>query len=357
MKHPKKKQQILEAKVGKPPGTLVYTGEKTVEEVRVTLTVYDKDGFEVMEFDDGKKALEKLHPDKVNWINFKGIGNVKKVEELGRALGFHSLILEDILHVGQLPKIDMYDEHIFTTLKILSYNRDMAGLGVEHVGVVLGKNYVVSFCDTPQDIFKPISDRIASPTTKVKARKADYLLYYLVDFIVDQYYFVSEAMNEEVDHLEDILYEDFSEELPKKIIHLKKKHTELKRYIRPLADALRSLRKAESSMIEDYVTEYFNDVLDHLIQFEESITSRQETLGGMMDIYMSTLSNRMNKVMYTLTIVAAIFIPLTFLAGIYGMNFTNMPELQYEYGYFILLGVMLLLGIGLYVYMKRKRWF
>jgi len=357
MKHPKKKQQILEAKVGKPPGTLVYTGDKSVEEVQVTLTVYNKDGFEVMEFDDGKKALEKLDPDKVNWINFKGIGNVKKVEELGRALGFHSLILEDILHVGQSPKIDIYDEHIFTTLKMLSYNSEKAGIGVEHIGLVLSKNYMVSFCDTPHDLFKPISDRIASPTTKVKARLADYLFYYLVDFIVDQYYFVTDKLNEEVGCLEDELYEDFSEELPKKIIHLKKKHAELKRYIRPLADALRSLRKAESSMIEDYVTEYLNDVLDHLIQFEESITSRQETLANLMDIYMTSLSNRMNKVMYTLTIVAAIFIPLTFLAGIYGMNFTNMPELQYEYGYFILLGIMLLIGTGLYVYMKRKRWF
>lgn len=357
MKHPKNKQQILESKVGKPPGTLVYTGDKPVEEVQVTLTVYNEEGFEVMEFDDGKKALEKLDPDKVNWFNFKGISNVKKVEEMGRALDFHSLILEDILHIGQSPKIDIYDEHIFTTLKMLSYNKEKVGLEVEHVSLVLGKNYIISFCDTPHDLFKPISDRIASPTTKVKARKADYLFYYLVDFIVDQYYFVTDALNEEVDRLEDELYEDFSEEIAKKIIHLKKRYTELKRYIRPLADALRALRKFESSMVEDYVTEYLNDVLDHLVQFEESINSRQETLGGMMDIYMSTLSNRMNKVMYTLTIVAGIFIPLTFLAGIYGMNFTNMPELQYEYGYFILLGIMLLLGIGMYVYMKKKRWF
>lgn len=353
----KSKKDILKAKVGKPPGTLVYTGHKAIDKAEVHLTIYDPGGFETKDFGDTLKAVESFDPEKVNWLNFKGISQVEQVEKLGRKLGFHSLILEDILHVDQAPKIDIYDDHIFATLKLLTYNPEKDTLETDHVSLVLGKNYLISFRESLNEVFKPISDRISSSSTKVKARKADYLLYYLVDFVVDQYYLVMEVLNDEVEKIENELFEDISDDIPRRIIQLKRRHTDLKRLIHPLADSIRILKKYETPLVEDYVMDYFNDVLDHLVQFEGSLTARQETLSGLMDLYMSAISNKMNKVMYTLTIVAAIFIPLTFLAGIYGMNFTNMPELNYEYGYPILLLIMLGIGIGMFVFMKRKKWF
>lgn len=354
---PKKKKNILKQKVGKPPGTLVYTGDKTVEEALFTLTVYDAEGYETKTFSDDRQALKSFVPGKVNWLNVQGISHVDRVERLGRALGFHSLILEDILHVDQLPKIDIYEKHVFLTMKMLTYNEEEAVVESEHISMVLGEEYLISFQESRNDIFRAIYERIASPTTKVKARKADYLLYYLTDLLVDYYYLLVEELDEEVEKLENELHETPSDDTPKKIIHLKRKHTQLRRILRPLAESLRSLKKYDALLIEDYVIEYMNDVLDHLVQFEDSLMSRQETLSGLMDLYMSAISNRMNRVMYTLTIVAAIFIPLTFLAGIYGMNFQHMPELEYRYSYFILLGIMLVIGLGMFVYMKRKRWF
>jgi magnesium transporter len=222
---------------------------------------------------------------------------------------------------------------------------------------ILGEGFLLSFQEQDEDYYKTILDRIASHTTKVKQRKADYLLYYLVDLIVDQYYYAFESLNKRADVLEAEVLEDISPRTVSRIISLKQHYSEIQKQLDPVEGCLREIIKSETLLVEDYVVHYFNDVIDHIRQYRETIRQKQETLSSLIDLNMSIVSTRMNRVMYILTLVMTIFVPLTFIAGIYGMNFEFMPELGFKYGYFIALGAMIVIGIGILVYMKRKKWF
>jgi magnesium transporter len=348
-------RNLFKEKIGKPPGTLVYTGAQDTGKATFTLTQYSPDDYQIKEVSSASKAIDSFEKEKVNWLNVKGLSDIESIKEIGQKLGLHSLVLEDILHVNQPPKIEIFDNYLFVTLKYL-YIKETKDIGVEHFSMVMGKNYIVSFQETGLNYLEPIFDRIKSSTTKVKQRKADYLLYYLIDLMADYYYLIEDKIEEEVDGVEIALYEGFEEDIINRILSLKKKLTEIKRSLHPLLDELISLKRHETDFFEAYVVHYLNDVLDHLKQLEASIISKQEVLSGLTDLYMSIQSNKMNKVMYVLTLIAAIFIPLTFLAGIYGMNFDHMPELHYKNAYFILLGVMLVIGIFILLIMRRKKW-
>lgn len=350
------KENKVKRKIGVLPGTLVYTGDVHVEKPRLKLQVYNSDGFEFNEFEELGPALQKMDSNKVNWLAIEGLNDVELVRKIGEHFNIHSLVLEDIVNTQQIPKVEVFDDYVFITLKDLLWNRESETVESRHFSFILGNHFLISFQERPDDIFKNIQDRIASPTTKVKQRKADYLLYYLIDLLVDRYYYVFEDLNRRTEQLEIEVMEESSNRMTE-IITLKKDYNDMRKQMEPLNEAIRELNKSETILIEDYVTHYFNDVMDHVRHYLETVRSKQESLASFIDLYMSIVSTKMNRVMYILTIVMTIFVPLTFIAGIYGMNFTNMPELEYRYSYFIVLGVMLLIGIGTLVIMKKKRWF
>lgn len=353
----RKTDKKLQEKLGKPPGTLVFTGISSGAESEYTLIRYSDDGDETYVGKELEEILPHVKPGKVNWINIDAIHNVERVEKLGRHFGMHSLVLEDVLNTLHPPKMEDFEDYIFMAVKMMQVDKEKDEIMQEHMSFVLFEDKLISFQERSGDVFGPIRERIANPLSKVRQRKADYLLYYLVDLLVDNYYLVVEHYSEEVDDLEDEILHDPDHRTVLKINGLKRKLSGLKRSFFQVREALRELKRTESSLLEDYVHTYFNDVSEHLSQLITNTEVMIETLQGLMEMYMTIISNKMNRVMYTLTIVATIFIPLTFLAGIYGMNFSWMPELEWKYSYPVLLLVMLGLGIGMYLFMKKKRWF
>ena len=347
----------IKDKIGKLPGTLVYTGQEDIEKTLFRVVKYDPDGYSVDETYSLEDALKSFEESKVNWLKVEGLSNTESIAKIGKHFNIHALALEDILNVNQLPKIDVFDDYIFVTLKLLKFNAEENIIEAKHVSLILGKYWFLTFQEHLADSFQVIRDRIASMTTKVKQRKADYLFYYLIDLIVDQYYLIIDVLNKQTEQLELEVMESSKSDTVANIILHKKKYSELKAFIEPLNEMLRDFKRSETPLCEEYVQTYFDDVNDHVKQYLEAIQSQQDHLSSLIDLHMSILSTKMNKVMYILTIVMTIFVPLTFIAGIYGMNFVNIPELEYENGYFVVLGVMAAIGIGILIYMKRKRWF
>lgn len=343
-------------KVGLPPGTLVHIGEKKTEKVRITIIDYDEANFEENEI----KTIEECFPFKdkttVTWINIDGIHDIKIIEKIGKHFDLHPLILEDIVNTGQRPKIEDFGDYIFIVLKMLYYNEKEDEVQAEQVSLILGSNFVISFQEREGDVFNPIRERIRSGKGRIRKMGADYLAYTLIDTIVDNYFIIPEKLGERIESIEEELVTDPTPETLQTIHTLKRKLIFLRKSLWPLREVVSGLQRTESTLIHESTDIYLRDVYDHTIQVIDTIETSRDILSGMLDIYLSSVSNRMNQIMKVLTIIATIFMPLTFIAGIYGMNFEFMPELTWPWAYPLVLLVMVVIGISMLIYFRRKKW-
>ncbi|MHC4518861.1 MAG: magnesium/cobalt transporter CorA [Planctomycetota bacterium] len=343
-------------KAGLAPGTLVYVGEKKIDSVRVTYIDYDEKQLHEDQVSRIEDCFEFKQTPTVSWINMDGLHDVQLIEKLGAHYELHPLILEDVLNTGQRPKFEDYERCVFVVLKMLSYNEEHGGIDSEQVSLVLGPNFVISFQERIGDVFQQIRDRIRNSKGRIRKMGADYLAYALVDAIVDSYFAILEGLGDKIEMMEDELVGNPTEKTLQKIYLLKREMISLRRSIWPLREVISGFQRSESALVKDTTAVYLRDVYDHTIQVIDTVEAFRDTVSGMLETYLSSISNKMNNVMKVLTIIATIFIPLTFVAGIYGMNFKYMPELQWRYSYAVVWLVMLTIFVGMIVYFKRKRW-
>ena len=344
------------AKTGLPPGSLVHVGEERVGEVKVTLVAYDEAHFREEEIKTVVTCFPLEDRPTVTWINVDGIHQVAVLEQLGDRLALHPLVLEDILNTGQRPKLEDFDDYLFVVLKVFRYDDQSGEMEGEQISLILGPNYVVSFQEKPGDVFDPIRERIRSSKGRIRKMGADYLAYALIDALVDHYFVVLEQVEERVEFLEEELVTNPTPETLQTIHNLKRDMIFLRKSVWPLREVIGGLERGEPLLIGESIVVYLRDVYDHTIQVIDTIETFRDMISGMLDIYLSSVSNRMNEVMKVLTIIATIFIPLTLIAGIYGMNFQYMPELGWRWGYPTVWLIMLVIGALMLVYFRRKRW-
>ena len=343
-------------KAGLPPGTLIHIGEEKTTEVRITVIDYDESTLkekEVVKIDECYAFKEQPT---VTWINIDGIHDVDVIENIGKNYGIHPLLLEDIVNTEQRPKIEDFEDYLFLVLKMLSFDEKQSEIKIEQVSLVVGPNYVISFQEREGDVFDPVRDRIRHAKGRIRKMGADYLAYSLLDAIVDGYFLILEKIGDKIEDLEENLISHPDAKTLQAIHYLKREMIFLRRSVWPLREVISVMSRKESTLIRESTEIFLRDVHDHTIQVIDTIETYRDMISGMLDIYLSSISNRMNEVMKVLTIFAAIFIPLTFVAGIYGMNFAFMPELSWRWGYFAVLAVMAAIGISMLVYFKRKRW-
>ena len=344
------------------PGTVTYIGTKVTGETKLDVIDYDKDHFERFSSNTPADAFKFENSERITWINIDGLNDTKEIEKLGEYYDLHPLILEDIANTNQRPKIDEYPDYIFVVVKMLYFSKDngdgnYGNLINEHISLAMGKDYVLTFQESNEDVFDGVRDRIEHSKGRIRGAGADYLLFALLDAVIDQYFEVIDTIGDKIENLEDELFRaQPNDDVTFEIQELKRTILRIRRAVFPLREVLSRLEKIENNFIQEKTGSYFRDLYDHIIQVSENIDIYREMTWGLMDMYMTTISNKMNEVMKVLTIIATIFIPLTFIAGIYGMNFEFMPELQWKYSYFVLWGIMIVIFAGMLYYFRRKKW-
>ena len=343
-------------KVGLPPGTLIHIGEQKTAKVKITIIDYSD--IDLQEQEIGKIEECYAHKDRptVTWINIDGIHEVDIIERIGKHFGIHPLLLEDIVNTDQRPKLEDFEDYIFVVLKMLSFDDKQRAMKIEQVSLIVGPNYVLTFQEREGDVFEPVRDRIRRAKGRIRKMSADYLAYALLDAIVDSYFVILEKIGDSIEELEGDLISQPDAKTLQSIHNLKREMIFLRRSIWPLREVTSAMSRNESILIKKSTEIFLRDVYDHTIQVIDTIEAYRDMISGMLDTYLSSISNRMNEVMKVLTIFAAIFIPLTFIAGIYGMNFTFMPELGWRWGYFMVLAIMAAVVITMIVYFRRKKW-
>ncbi len=343
-------------KAGLSPGTIVHVGEVKAERVKISLVDYDESSFQEKEVSSIKECFPFKDKPTVTWINVDGLHQVEVVEALGKHFELHPLVMEDIVHTGQRPKMEDYENTLFIVLKMLRYNEGSEQIDEEQVSFILGPNWVISFQEKEGDVFDPLRDRIRNSKGRIRKMGADYLAYALVDAIVDNYFILLEKLGDRVEALGEKLLVHPGPKALQEIHALKRELLFLRKSVWPLREVISGLQRGESALFEEHTLIYLRDVYDHTIQVIDTVETFRDMTSGMLDIYLSSLSNKMNEVMKVLTIIATIFIPLSFFAGLYGMNFAFMPELEWRFGYFAALGLMALIAGGMLLYFKRKKW-
>jgi len=343
-------------KAGLPPGTLVHIGEKKAETPKITIMDYDEAHFQEKETKTIEECLLFKDKPTVTWINIDGLHQVEILERLGECYGLHPLVLEDILDTDQRPKMEDYGEYLFIVLRMLNYNDKSSEIEAEQISLILGTNFVLSFQEKEGDTFNPIRERIRNSKGRIRRMGADYLSYSLLDSIVDNYFIILEKLGEKIEFLEDELVTRPTPETLQIIHHLKREMIYLRKAVWPLREVIGNLERGEPPLVKETIRVYLRDVYDHTIQVIDTIETFRDMVSGMLDIYLSSISNRLNAVMKVLTIIATIFMPLTFLAGIYGMNFKYMPELEWRWSYPVVWLIMVGIGVSMLLYFRKKKW-
>ncbi len=343
--------------VGAPPGTVsLKSGEKS-RPARINIIQYDKDKYSSTEIKDAAQCRRYREASGVTWINIDGISDIPTITEVCRIFEIHPLVLEDIININQRPKMDEYEGYIYLTTKMLYEEEKTRNILIEQLSFILMGDTVISFQEREGDIFSPIRERIEQDIGFIRKRGGDYLLYALLDAVVDNYFVIIENIEDNMQALENsVLKEPRNSDL-RRLQHLKNDLVFLRRYMWPTRDIVGRMAHGDVSLIKGETHVFMRDVYDHTMQVIETIETFQEIATGMLDIYLSSLNNRMNAIMKFLTIIATIFIPLTFITGIYGMNFHYMPELGWRWGYPVALSLMLIIAVVMIVYFKKKKWF
>jgi magnesium transporter len=343
-------------KAGLPPGTLVHIGEQKTDKVRIRLITYSENDFQETEGALVTGTAPSKDPKTVTWLNIGGIHKVEVIEAVGKTYDLHPLLLEDIVNTEQRPKLDDYGPYLFVVLKMLCPDKSGKLIQAEQVSLVTGPTFVLSFQENGTDVFEPIRERLRTGKGRVRSLGADYLLYSLVDAVVDNYFTVLELLGERIERLEDELVADPQREVLHQIHDVKRELLFIRRSVWPLREVVSGLSRGESSLIQPGTRLYLRDVYDHTIQVIDTIESFRDLTASMLDIYLSSISNRMTAVMKVLTIITTIFMPLSFIAGVYGMNFEHMPELDWRWGYPFALGIMAALGLGMLWFFRKQKW-
>jgi magnesium transporter len=341
--------------VGAEPGTLSYIGIERDLDVSITLIQYDEESHQTYTDTDIDRIFANISRSKNNWINVDGVFDKDMIQKIGDFYDFHPLVMEDIMNAEHQPKFEEFDSYLFLTLKsleVVDYK-----IETEQISLILTRDNIFSFQEKPGDLFKPILDRLDKELKKLSKRNTDYLFYLLIDLIVDNYFVVLEQMVDEIDTLEEQIIIGEENKFNEKIIKYKHDQNLLKKTIYPLYEQLSKIYHIESGLINKKDMHYFNDVIDHILHLRQMIDGFHDSLSSLMELHLANNSVRMNNIMMSLTVVASIFIPLTFVVGIYGMNFKYMPEIGWKYGYLSVMLFMLFATIGMILYMKKKKWF
>ena len=334
----------------------MYIGKTKNEKVKITYIGYNEDHFQEEQVETVEKVFQFSNTSNATWINFDGIHQLDTIEKIGKQFKIHPLVLEDIMNAGQRPKMEDFGDYFFIVLKMLHYDEKEDETKTEQVSLILSSKYVLSFQEDEGDVFDPIRERIRTNRGNIRKRGADYLAYSLIDAIVDNYFMVLEKIGEKIEDIEDELVKNPTPEVLQTIHRLKRELIFLRKSVWPLREVISRLERWESPLIDKSIDIYLRDVYDHTIQVIDSLETFRDTLSGMLDIYLSSVSNRMNEVMKVLTVISTIFIPLTLIASIYGMNFRYMPELEWPWGYPMVYIVMLSISAVMLVYFRRKKW-
>ncbi|PIQ77334.1 magnesium and cobalt transport protein CorA [Candidatus Peregrinibacteria bacterium CG11_big_fil_rev_8_21_14_0_20_46_8] len=343
-------------KAGQPPGTVIYTGQKRQDDCDITIIDYNQDECTVYEHQKDKACLPFLKSTTNTWININGIHDVELIKFFGEHLQIHPLTLEDIANTTQRPKIEEYPEYLFIVLKMISYNEKTRELDTEQISLIVTTNTVISFQERAGDIFDPLRRRLQNAGSHLRKAAADHLAYAIIDTTIDHYFSVLESISNEIEEVETKLLNDPDNTILHRIHKLKNQMIGLRKTVWPMRELINDFIRSESAFIQKSTHIYLRDAYDHTIQVIDTVETFRDLIAGMLDIYLSNLSNRMNSIMKVLTIIATIFIPLTFITGLYGMNFEHMPELTYPWAYPAVLGFMLLVAGGMLAYFKRRRW-
>jgi magnesium transporter len=338
------------------PGTVVYIGKKKTAKVGITIIDYNEREYQKKEVKKIEECFPFKEKDSVTWINIDGVHNTRIIEDIGKCFGIHPLVLEDIGDTTQRPKVEDFDDYIFIVIKMLYYNSKRE-IQAEQVSLILGENFVISFQETKGDVFDPVRERIEKCKGRIRKMGSDYLLYRLIDAIVDNCFAVLEEMGDEIEVLEEDIVERVAPESLHTIYDFKKDMILLRRSIWPLREVVNAFTREAPALISENTIIYFRDVYDHTIQVIDTAETFRDMLSGLHDTYLSSISNKMNEIMKILTMFATIFIPLTFIVGVYGMNFTFMPELCWRWGYWTVWGLIIIVGVSMIFYFKRKKWF
>lgn len=356
IKRPSLLRKQIAHKIGMPPGSLIYVGDGKPSDTTVSLMDYtEKDVVEKVGV-----TLEECLPlrdsPSVTWLNFSGLANVENIRQLGEVFGLHPLVMEDILHVGQRPKLELYDKYVYLVVKMIYRGENGKDISYEQLSLVLGKNYVLSFQEREGDVFNNIRERIRNNKGRLRKSGADYLVYSLLDSVVDNYFPALEKVGDRVEDIEERLTGNPEHEVLQDIYRLKREVLFLRKSIWPIREVLAALMRQDTDLVTSNTITYLRDVYDHSIQVMDVVETYSDMLSELLDVYISSVSNRMNEIMKTLTILSTIFLPLTFIVGLYGMNFKYMPELQNDMAYPLVLIGMTGVSVLMLYYFRRKGW-
>jgi magnesium transporter len=343
-------------KLGQPPGTPIYLGQQREGKIDLTIFKYDENGYEEFCAMNSHEVINSIGDDHVTWVNIDGIFMPELVKNIGEGLELHSLTIEDIMNSDHRPKVEVFEDYIHFTMKMLTYNQEHKRIDAEQISFILGDDYVLSFQETPGDVFDPIRDRIRLSKGRVRNKKADYLIHVLIDVIVDNYYIIIDHLQAEIESIEESVIKRSSEADLHSILKLKKELLFLRKSVIPVREAVSALTNTDSELVGDSTRLYLKDVYDHTLHIVDSIENYREMLNSLMDIYLTGLSNRLNNVMRILTVISTIFIPLTFIAGVYGMNFEVIPWAHEEWGFYAVSGIMLVMGVVMLFWLRHKKW-
>jgi magnesium transporter len=345
-------------KAGLAPGTLNGDGKNAHEKVELYLMHYNAEVLEEKEIGNIEEGFPYREKEGVTWINIDGVHKVDIIEKIGKQFNLHPLLLEDIAIGGQRPKIDDYEDHLFIVVKMLEYDDEKKEIKSEQVSFVFGENYVLSFQEEglEGDVFNPNRERLRTNKGKIRKSGPDYLIYSLIDTIVDNYFIILEKISERLEEMELKLISEPSPTLLQSIYKLKREIIYLRKSVWPLREVISRLERDDSPLIKDNTRIYIRDVYDHTIQVIDNMESYRDIISGMIDIYLSSISNKMNSIIKVLTMISTIFIPLTFIVGVYGMNFRFFPELEWKYSYFVVWGVMISIAVAMLFYFRKRKW-
>ena len=343
-------------KSGLPPGSLVHVGEVHTHEHKISVINYNKSTLKKHTI----KSIEELLPykttDTITWVIVDGLKDVSIIDAIGQHFGIHVLVLEDILNTHQRPKFEEFDGYLYIVIKAISLGNDDFNVEYEQISLLILNNFVFTFMEKPDALFDPILNRLDNDKSQIRNLGPDYLAYIIMDTVVDEYFALQDAFDELIESVEDKLLSDPSSETLSIIQKIKRELIFLRRTVSPLRELLAAIQRSESPLLNEKTRRYFGDIYDHAIRIIEAIESYRDLIAGMLDIYLSSVSNKMNETMKILTVFASIFIPLTFIAGVYGMNFEYMPELKWRWGYPALWFIFIGVSVFLLRFFKKKKW-
>jgi magnesium transporter len=351
-----KKFRKMSRKVGLPPGTLVHTGEIKNEFPTVTVVDYDDKNLLVENSLLINDALSMRKQAANRWINLDGIHDSNIINSIGSFFGIHPLVLEDIQNTGQRPKVEEYDGYLYIVIRMIYFDNKSNEITTEQVSIIMGEDYLLTFQENKDNFFIPLIDRISKEISNIRKMGIDYLLYAILDLIVDSYFLVLEKTGEEIELSEDSMVAAPGPEILTKVHGLKREMLYMHKAVWPLREVVGGLQRCECCLVSGTTSIYLRDVYDHIVQMMDTIETYRDILSGIVDLYLTVASNKMNEIMKFLTVFSVLFMPLTFIAGVYGMNFEYIPELKFKYGYFLVVMLMAVCFISMILFFKKKKW-